>query len=169
MDTIQALLTRRSIRKYTAQSISNNTMQELIQAAMCAPSAGNQQPWHFVIIDDKSILQQITAFHPNASMLSEANKAILICGDEQLEKHKGYWMLDCSAATENCLLAAHAYGLGACWLGMYPKQDRILKMRQLLHLPDHVIPCSLIALGYPAEQKEPCKRFKKERIHNNSW
>lgn len=120
MDTLDVILTRRSIRKYKKQPISNDIIQKLLKAAVSAPSAGNQQPWHFLIIDDRKILNVIQTFHPSAKILTEADKAILVCGDLNLEKFKGYWMIDCAAATENMLLAAHAQGLGACWLGIYP-------------------------------------------------
>ena len=102
-------------------------------------------------------------------MLKQATLAILVCGDEQSQQLKGYWIQDCSAATENILIAAHAIGLGAVWLGIYPREERILGIRQLLHIPDHVIPLSLISIGYPAEHKPPSNRFDTSRIHYNQW
>ncbi|UCF13397.1 MAG: nitroreductase family protein [Thermoplasmatales archaeon] len=102
-------------------------------------------------------------------MLKDANKAILVCGAINLEKFKGYWILDCSAATENILIAAHAKGLGACWLGVYPREERIAGMKKLLNIPDHVMPLSLISLGFPAEQKTREDRYNVERIHHNKW
>jgi nitroreductase len=135
MDTMDTILTRRSIRKYKKKTISDEILQKLLQAAFSAPSAGNQQPWHFVILDDRKILNVIHTFHPSARMVTEADKAILVCGDLNLEKFKGYWMIDCAAAAENILLAAHSLGLGACWLGIYPREGRVAGMRKLLHLP----------------------------------
>lgn len=169
MDAMDAIFNRRSIRKYSEKPISKEKIDLLLKAGFSAPSAGNQQPWHFIIIDDKGLLLEIEKIHAHASMLKEANKAILVCGDLNLEKFKGYWMLDCSAATENILIAAHSKGLGACWLGIYPKEDRINKIKELLNLPEGIIPLSLIALGYPAEEKNSINRFSQKRIHHNKW
>jgi len=169
MDAIDAILTRRSIRKYKKKTITEEILQKLLQAAFSAPSAGNQQPWHFVILDDRKILNVIHTFHPSARMLTEADKAILVCGDLNLEKFKGFWMIDCAAAAENILLAAHSLGLGACWLGLYPREGRVAGMRKLLRLPTHIIPFALISLGYPAEIKPREERYNTSRIHQNKW
>jgi len=169
MDVFEAILTRRSIRKYKKKQISDEILQNLLKAACSAPSAGNQQPWHFIIIDDRSILNVIHTFHPSAKMLMDADKAIVVCGDVYLEKFKGYWMIDCAAATENILLAAHGLGLGACWLGIYPRDGRVAGMRKLLHLPTHIIPFAVISLGYPAEEKQTEERYSISRIHYNKW
>jgi nitroreductase len=170
MDVIDALMTRRSIRKYKLQTpIPETTLQTLLDAGFHAPSAGNQQPWHFLIIDDRRILSVIQTFHPSAKMLVDADRAILVCGDLNLEKFKGYWMIDCAAATENILLAAHGLGLGACWLGIYPRDARVAGMKKLFHLPPHIIPFAVVSLGYPAEEKRREQRMKKERIHHNKW
>jgi len=169
MDAMEAILSRRSIRKYTPQQVSEEIIRELLEAAMSAPSAGNQQPWHFVVINDRRILHEIPKFHPYSQMLEEAALAILVCGDEHLERVKGYWVQDCSAATQNILIAAHAKGLGAVWLGMYPREDRVAETRKLLALPQHVIPFSLISIGYPAERKGPARRYDDSRVHHNKW
>ena len=126
------LLTRRSIRKYKATPISEAVVYELIRAGMNAPSAGNAQPWHFVVIRERQLLDAVPEFHPNAQMIKEAPMAILVCGDERLEKYHGFWVQDCSAATQNILLAAHDRGLGAVWLGIYPLEERVVGMRRLL-------------------------------------
>jgi nitroreductase len=169
MDTLEAILTRRSIRKYKKQTIPKETLQTLIQAACHAPSAGNQQPWQFVLLDDRKILNVIHTFHPSAKILVEADRALLVCGDLHLEKFKGYWMIDCAAATQNILLAAHSLGLGACWLGLYPREGRVIGMKKLLHLPSQIIPFALIALGYPAEKKPREERYDPSRVHYNKW
>jgi nitroreductase len=169
MDAFEALLTRKSVRKYKKQIIPDELLQKLLRAACNAPSAGNQQPWHFVILDDRKILNVIHTFHPSAKMLKEADKAILVCGDLDLEKFKGYWMIDCAAATENILLAAHCLGLGACWLGLYPREGRVLGMRKLLQLPSHIVPFALVSLGYPAEIKQREDRYNSSRVHRNKW
>jgi len=169
MDAFDAILTRRSIRKYKKKTISDKILQNLLHAACSAPSAGNQQPWHFIILDDRKILNIIDTFHPSGKMLKEADKALLVCGDLDLEKFKGYWMIDCAAATENILLAAHIFGLGACWLGLYPREGRVAGMRKLLKLPPHIIPFALVSLGYPVESKPREERYNTSRIHQNKW
>lgn len=169
METLEAIHTRRSIRKYTSQPVSEKIINELLAAAMMAPSAGNQQPWHFVVIRVRQTLDAIAKFHPHGKMLKDAPVAILVCGDPSLEAYRGRWVLDCSAATQNILLAAHAKGLGAVWVGIYPEASRIDGMRGLLTLPEHIIPLSLIPLGYPAEHVPQPDRFNASRIHYDQW
>jgi nitroreductase len=170
MDAMEALFSRRSIRKYTAKTIEEDVLREILEAAMSAPSAGNQQPWHFVIINDREILNEVPKFHPHSLMLKEAPLAIVVCGDPTLEKHIGYWVQDCSAATENLLIAIHAKGLGAVWLGIYPREERVTGLRKLLAIPEHVIPFSLVPIGHPAETK-PLRpdRYHELKIHHNHW
>ena len=125
MDAMEVILTRRSIRKYNKKSLSEQVVKELLDAAMSAPSAGNEQPWHFILMDDPEILGEIPTFHNHAQMLKDASIVILVCGDLNLDKHDGMWIQDCSAATQNILLAVRAKGLGAVWLGIFPREDRI--------------------------------------------
>lgn len=169
MKGYETILTRRSIRKYTDEEISENIIKELIEAGVSAPSAGNQQPWQFVILDDQKIFDEIIEIHPNSKMLKNAKKAILVCGDLNLEKYKGYWVLDCAAATQNILLAAHSKKIGSCWIGIYPREERIKKLQKLLKTPDNIIPFSLISLGYPAEEKHMVERYDESRVHYNKW
>jgi nitroreductase len=169
METSEAILTRRSIRKYTDRSVPDELVSRLLKAAMAAPSAGNEQAWQFIVIRDRVLLDAIPKFHPYSAMLRYASVAILICGDLSLEKFKGCWVQDCSAATQNLLLAATATGLGAVWTAVYPMEDRVAGMRQLLNLPDHVIPLSLVPIGYPAEQPAKADRFNAERVHKDRW
>jgi nitroreductase len=169
VEAIEAILTRRSIRKYTDLPVPDATVQELLEAAMSAPSAGNQQPWQFVVIRDRQTLQKVPSVHPYASMVPGAALAILVCGDLHLETHQGYWVQDCSAATQNLLLAAHAQGLGAVWLGVYPREDRVSGLRSLLRLPEHVVPLALIAIGYPDQAKPRAERYDPARVHKDRW
>ena len=166
---IDAILKRRSIRKYSGKSVNKSDINILLTAAMYAPSARNEQPWHFIVIDDRDLLDQISKVHPYASMLSGASVAILVCGDENLELSKAYWPVDCAAATQNILLAAHALELGAVWLGVYPRQERQSSIRKIFKLPSHIHPFSLISIGYPAEEKGIPDRFKEDRIRWNEW
>jgi nitroreductase len=169
MDAIEAIMTRRSMRKYTAQQVSDEIVTRLLQAGMAAPSAANEQPWHFVVIKERSLLNKVPSFHPHSHMLKEAALAILVCEDPSLEVVRGRGMLDCSAATENILLAAHALGLGAVWLGIYPVEERMAGMRNLLNIPSQVIPVALVSIGYPDEKLRKEDRFKPERVHSNRW
>jgi len=169
MDLFEIILTRRSIRQYTSEPIDKEVQKKLIQAAMQAPSAHNTQAWQFVVIDDQTILREISNFHPYAEMLKHAPLAIAICGDNNLEKTVEYLALNCAAATENILLAAHSFSLGAVWLAIYPRKRRIKDLRNLLKLPKDIIPISLVAIGHPKEFKEKDDRFKPEKIHYNRW
>jgi len=168
MDAMEAILTRRSIRKYTKQPVSDEVLKELLEAAMYAPSASNRQPWCFVVINDRKILNEIPEYHPYAQMLKGAPVAILVCCDINLE-NKGFGVEDCSAATQNILLAAHAKGLGAVWLGVYPAEPTVTATKKLLNLPEHITPISLISIGYPAEQKPQPNRYRADRVHYNQW
>jgi nitroreductase len=169
MDTLQAIHTRRSIRKYRSDAVPDELVQKLLAAAMQAPSARNQQPWHFVVIDQRQVLAKIPEFMPNAAMAGKAPLGILVCADLNLEKSEGYWVVDCAAATENLLLAAHELGLGAVWCGVYPRQERMAEWKRLLGLPEAVNAHSLVVIGYPAEQPRPENRYRAERVHRNQW
>ena len=169
MDALEAILTRRSIRAYTDQPVARETVNELLEAAQAAPSASNQQPWHFIVITERGILNEIPTYHPYSQMLRRAPLAIAVCADPGLEVSKGYWVQDCSAAAQNILLAAHARGLGAVWLGVYPLPDRIAALQRTLALPQEVIPLCLIAIGHPAEKKPRANRFNPARVHQNRW
>ncbi|MCQ1536547.1 nitroreductase family protein [Methanosarcina sp. KYL-1] len=169
METMDAILTRRSIRKYLSKPVTRDVIDEVLKAGMNAPSAGDEQPWHFVILDRHGLLEKIAKMHPYAKMLKEAPAAVLVCGDESMQKFRDFWVQDCSAASENMLLACHALGLGAVWLGIYPAEKMILEVRNLLSIPEHVIPFSIIAMGYPAEEKEGRFRYDVSRIHDNAW
>jgi nitroreductase len=121
------------------------------------------------VIDDRKILDEIPRIHPHATMLKNAPLAILVCGDISLEKYRGFWVQDCSAAVQNLLLAAHAIGLGAVWTGFHPMEDRVEGMRKLLGLPDHVIPLALVPLGHPDQPSGRQDRFRGDRVHRNRW
>lgn len=169
MDAIKNLLGRRSIRKYSPQTISEDIIRELLNAGMHAPTARNRQPWHFVVANERAIIDALSKAHPYAKMLREAPLAILVCGDRNLQEEDAYLVQDCSAATQNIMLAAHAKGLGSVWLGMYPRNDRMVNVGKLLGLPDHILPVALISIGYPNEIIEAPDRFKEERVHWNKF
>lgn len=169
MDVLEAIRTRRSIREYRKKRVPRKVVRELLAAAMSAPSARNAQPWQFVVIDERAILAGYAIRHPNAEMASRAPLGILVCGDLRLELSPGYWPIDCAAAAQNLLLAAHGLGLGAVWTGVYPRDDRMATLRKLCRLPDEVVPHSLILLGYPAEQRPAEDRYREDRVHRNRW
>ena len=169
MDVIEAIHTRRSVRIYQSKEVPETVMRDILAAAMSAPSAGNEQPWHFVVITDRDILNQIPRLNPHASMARRAAVAVLVCGDTSLEKFPGCWVLDCAAAAQNLLLAAHAKGLGAVWTGVYPARDRMTGFSRLLSLPETVMPHTLIPMGYPAQRFPAEDRYRKDRVHYNIW
>ena len=169
MELWDAILTRRSIRRYTNQSIPDDLIEKLLIAGMHAPSARNKQPWHFIVVRKRELLDKISVIHPYAYMLKEAPLGIIICGDKKLEITEEYIVQDCSAATQNILLAAHSFGLGAVWLGIYPREPRIKALRELFSLPENIIPISMVSVGSPAEKKNYENRFKPDRVHFDAW
>ena len=166
---MKSIFARRSIRKYQDTPVEKEKLQMVLKAAMAAPSAGNGQPWHFVVIDDRTTLNRITEFHQYSQMLKEAPVAVVVCGDTGDERYRGFWVQDCAAATQNILLEAHDQGLGTVWLGVYPNESHIKNVKDLLDLPETVYPLSIIAVGYPNEQKEPADRYTDEKVHWNRW
>lgn len=173
MDALEMISRRRSIRKYRDKEIDYDKIDVLLRSAMYAPSAINEQPWHFIVVKDNSSLQELSEILSYGKMLSQAAAAIVVCADKNLCKTKeDFWVQDCSAATQNILLAATAMGIGSVWLGVYPNEDRVKAISDYFGVPDNVVPFNVISLGYPREEgalKEVPERFKKERVHYNEW
>ena len=169
MELFESIFNRRSIRRYETRKIEEEKVQKILKAAMYAPSARNTQSWQFLVITDRKILDELRKVHPYAGMLAEAPLAILICGDKSLEPNEGYLNTNCSAATQNILLAAYALGLGSVWLGVYPREERITAIADALKLPKNILPISLVAIGYSAEKPNNPERFLPERIHRDKW
>ncbi len=168
--TIEAIEKRRSIRKYdSSRPVERVKLNGLIRAAMYAPSARNLQPWHFVVVTSRDILDRIPGIHPYSAMLSEATAAILVCGDREKEPNDFYLVQNGSAATQNILLEAYAMGLGTVWLGVFGRKERMHVLSELLNLPYTVVPISLIAVGYPAEEKPVPERFQPSLIHDDRF
>ena len=162
---------RRSIRQYQTAPVADETVADLLAAAMAAPSACKKDPWRFVVVRERARLAAIAAALPNGKMLAQAAVGIAVCGDLGAA-HGGelsYLLQDCSAAIENLLLAAHALGLGACWLGVHPRQPRIEALTKILELPDKVLPVCCIALGWPAEEQPARTRFEPSYVHRETW
>jgi nitroreductase len=162
---------RRSIRAYTSAEVNQETVQKLLEAAMAAPSAVARDPWRFIVIRKRQTLSRIAGELPNGKMLATAAVGIAVCGDLQAahDQQLSYLLQDCSAAIENLLLSAHILGLGACWLGIHPREQRVNALKQILSLPPSVIPVACIAIGCPAEQPPPRTRFNPEYVHAEQW
>lgn len=169
MDLFTAIHTRRSVRAFTGTPVSEDDITAMLEAAMVAPSAGNSQPWRFVVVDDPALLAEASTMNPYAGMAKNAPLAILVCGDLAAEKYSGFWIQDCSAATQNLLLAATALGLGAVWTGIYPEKDRIKNYSELFTLPEHIVPLALVVIGHPKTSQEPKSRFTPQNIKRNRW
>jgi nitroreductase len=170
-DKFQFLLGRRSIRTYAPGDVSETAIHQLLQAAMAAPSAVARDPWRFVVIRKPETLSAIAAALPNGGMLATAPLGIVVCGELEAAHYRqlSYLLQDCSAAIENLLLCVHALGLGACWLGIHPREDRVRKLREILSLPASIIPVAGIAIGRPGEEKEPRTRFNHDYVHWEKW
>ena len=166
-ETIQAIFSRRSIRKYTPEPVDEKDVKTMLEAAMAAPSASNRKPWHFVAVTRRETLDALAEAHRYGKMLFQAPLCIAVCGDETVSER--FWVQDCSAATENLLLAATAQGLGAVWLGVYPREERVKDVREILGIPETVIPLSLISIGHPDEEKEPRTQYDEGRVHSEKW
>ncbi len=164
---IQTILARRSIRKYTDEPVRKEHIKTLLEAAMAAPSASNRKPWQFIVVTERPTLHALAEAHPHGKMLADATLCISVCGD--LTEMERYWAQDCSAATENILLAVTALGLGAVWLGVYPREDRVAAVREVLQLPEIITPLNLISIGHPAEEKEPRTQYDETRVHWEHW
>lgn len=166
-ELIKTIFARRSIRKYAAELVKDKDLRTLLEAAMAAPSSANRKPWHFVAVSNRQTLDNLARVHPHGKMLFEAPLCIAVCGDTTISPR--VWVQDCSAATENLLLAAVTLDLGAVWLGVYPKESRIHPIRKVLGLPETIVPLNLISIGHPAEEKEPRTQYDELRVHREHW
>lgn len=163
---------RKSVRSYTGQEVSEEQLIALVKAGMAAPTARNRQPWQFVVLRDKEMMTGLADKLPYAKMLASAAAAIVVCGDLEIAKagnSEDMWMLDCSAATQNILLAAESMGLGGVWTACYPYEDRMQAISVVVGLPEHVLPLCVIPIGYPTGIDKPKDKWKPERLHWNSW
>jgi nitroreductase len=170
--TLEIIHERKSVRNYTDQKVDREQLETLVRAGMAAPTAVNKQPWAFVTVDDRATLDSLGAHLPYAKMLKKASAAIIVCGDmtKALEGwEQEFWIQDCSAATQNILLAAEASGLSAVWTAAYPAEDRMQTVTSILGLPEHIIPLNVIPIGYPTGNEAPKDKWKPENLHWNKW
>jgi len=169
METLKAILTRRSIRKYSEKNIPEEYYEVILRAAMHAPSGRNRQPWHFILVTDRNKLKMLSEVNTSWRMLDDAACAIVVCGDRNLEESDSFIIQDCSAATQNMLLAAHELGLGSVWLGVHPREERLKPLIEILQIPDHILPVTMISVGKPDELREQPDRYNIQRIHQDKW
>jgi nitroreductase len=170
-ESLNSIFSRRSIRNYQDKPIADDMIQDLLEAGMAAPSAWAKDPWHFIVVRDKTMLSKIADGLPNGQMLRDAGLGIVVCGDPQkaCDNQESYMLQDCSAAIENILLAANAMGLGACWLGVHPREDRMAHVSAALAIPDTITTVSVLSIGYPADTPEARTRYEEEAVHSESW
>lgn len=169
MDNYELLLSRRSIRQFTEEIPSKEAVVKCIKAAMYAPSARNQQPWQFMIIDDRKVMDLLSEVSENLRLIKKLPLIVGVFADSTFDKTPNSWVLDCAAATQNFLLAAHTQDLGTVWMGVYPREDRYIPVKQVLKLPENITPFSIIGIGFPNEKPSFPNRFYPERIRYNDW
>lgn len=162
---------RRSIRVYSPGAISEASINRLLEAAMAAPSAMTKDPWRFVVVRQAATLAALARSLPGGKMLATATLAIAVCGDQEvaLDRQLSFLLQDCSAATENLLLAAHALGLGACWVGVHPSESAVRELKTMLGLPSAIIPVAVVSLGVPGEAPGARTRFNAAYVHFEAW
>lgn len=166
----QNILTRVSVRQFADKAVTSAQLTAIVRAAMAAPSGVNKQPWEFIVVDDRALLDELAAALPYAKMTAHAPVAIVVCGNKErfLEGTDiNLWEQDCSAASENILLAAHSIGLGGVWTCLYPHEDRIEPVKRILNLNDDLVPFNLIPLGYPFNDHAAMNKWHPERVHFN--
>jgi nitroreductase len=169
--TLSVIHSRKSVRNFIeGKTVSRETLDAVVRAGMAAASAMNLQPWQFIVIDDRAILDTLAAGLPYAKMLYQASAAIAVCGDTTVTTgNSAFWELDCSLASGNILLAVEAVGLGAVWTAVHPDAGRIAVVRNSLHIPEHIIPLNVIPIGYPAGEDAPKDKYDSAKIHRNGW
>ena len=169
---MENIFNRKSVRQYTAEPVSDADLQTLLKAAMAAPSAKNRQPWRFIVVNEREVLDSLAEGLPYAKMLKKAPVAIVVCGETIQEDDGKYnlnWEHDCSAATQNLLLAAEAIGLGAVWTATYPNEDRIAVVKGLLGIPESVMPLCVVPIGHPDGETQPKDKWNPDNIHYGRW
>jgi nitroreductase len=170
-ETLNTIYSRRSVRSFTGEAVSRETLTNILRAAMAAPSAVNIQPWAFAVVTKRETLDELCDRLPYAKMLNKAGAAIVVCGvpDKDEVFSKDYWVMDCSAASENILLACHALGLGAVWTAVHVDKERIANVRKILNIPENIIPLNVIPIGVPKEKGKALDKFKEKNIHWEQW
>ena len=166
---LEAIHSRKSVRKYISRPVSKDDLLTLIKAGMAAPTAKNAQPWAFIALSERRTLDMLADGMPYGKMLKAAPSAIVVCGNLEKDAGGNLWMLDCSAAAQNILLAAEALGLGAVWATAYPYNDRMAAVAKALELPEHIVPLCVIPVGYPEGNESPKNKWKEENVKWEKW
>lgn len=170
-DALSVIHNRKSVRSFTGQSVSKDLLDKIIRAGMAAPTAVNKQPWAFIVVTDRKILDTLAAGLPYAKMLDKAGAAIIVCAipEKAYEKNLELAVIDSTCASENILLAAEALGLGAVWTAAYPYKDRMDIARKALNIPQDIIPLNVIPVGHPTGTDKPKDKYKPENVHWEKW
>ena len=168
---MESIFKRRSIRKYNNQPVEKDKINKLLRAAMQAPSAGNQQPWEFIVLQDKDNLKRLSKMSPYSRAIADAPLAIVVLANQERMRYPENWQQDLGAATENLLLEAVELNLGAVWMGAAPLEDRMNYLKEMFNLPEKLMPYCIITVGYPEEGKgnEFVDRFDETRIHYETY
>ena len=169
MDVLDVIFTRRSIRSFTGESISEEQLTTILKAGFQAPSAHNRQPREYIVLKDPQTLEKIPGFHPYTKMLPKAKCGIVVCGIKEKQPEEGFLALDSAASIQNMLLAANGLGLGAVWCGLYPIPELIEPISELLGLPEHIIPISMVVVGVKDKDVTPVDRYDESNIHYDKW
>ncbi len=166
-ELLDLMYTRRTIREFTDESVTDEQVEAMLKAAMAAPSVQNVQPWHFVVVRKRKTLDKLATVHKYAHMLEKVPLAVIVCGDQEASER--HWVEDACVATQNLLLAATALGLGGVWISLYPKKKHQKYVRELLDIPDHIGVLCALALGHPAEKKKVETQYDPKRVHQEEW
>ena len=166
---LHEIVIRRSIRKYQDKPVEAEKLEQLVRAAMQAPSAGNQRPWEFIVVDDKDLLAKLAGMSPFAKPVAQAAAAVVMLANRKKLMFPENWQMDMGAATENLLLEAVHQGLGAVWMAIAPLEDRVSYIRQLFNLPPDITPYALVPIGYPAQENTFVDRYESNRVHHNKY
>lgn len=171
MNTMEAILTRRSVRRFLDRDVEPDRIELLLKAAMYAPSAHGSRDWQFIVVRDAAVRERIAALLPHYAPIQRAPVCVVVLGEplRQMSVYREYYVQDCSAAAQNLMLCAHELGLGTCWCGLYPRAEAMEAVRGMLGIPADVVPFALIALGYPARTYRFPERFEPEKIHMEKW
>ena len=162
------MLTRRSVRKFRPDPVPPEVLEGLMRVAMTGPSASNQRPWQFLVLTEPERLQKLSTVR-GYEIAAHAPAVIVVCGDQERNRIGEVWVMDCSVAAQNILLAAHASGLGAVWLGCWPAPERMPNTSLFLGLPWQIVPFAVLVLGYADEAPPQADRYEPERVHHNHW
>ena len=171
-DAISTIMNRKSVRSYTGEAVPKEKIDILLKAGMAAPTAMDKRPWEFIVVTDRDVLKKLADALPYAKMTAKAGAAIIVAGDTKRQfggEDSSIWIMDCSAASENILLAAEAQGLGAVWTALYPSKENVKAVTRILGIPKHVIPLNLIPVGIPGGSPKAKDKFDPARIHRDKW